>query len=202
VRLILDADPQELRDKSLQLVSTLAKAIRFDAPDLADLLFKALPPKEPQLRFRALRQLHEITAVAYKDQVQKMLADIHKILDSSVQLQKAEELVKQGFGEPKDPDDKLEPGDVDPASGQEVPDPADAEEDEEEGEEEEPEEKSLASEPEYDYSQPIVAQDQRAYERMKAVLKKMGYEDADFEKDGALYGWSVNELITLAKPGE
>lgn len=45
----------------------------------------------------------------------------------------------------------------------------------------------------------IYNQDNLAYTRIKSVLKRRGYVDADFETGGPLYGWSVNELITLVR---
>jgi hypothetical protein len=45
----------------------------------------------------------------------------------------------------------------------------------------------------------IVQKDAVAYSRVKSALKKVGYKDSDFEEGGPLYGWSVNELIDLAR---
>lgn len=45
----------------------------------------------------------------------------------------------------------------------------------------------------------VFNRDEVAYNRVKDVLKRKGYVDADFERDGALYGYSVNELIDLAR---
>ena len=60
-------------------------------------------------------------------------------------------------------------------------------------------EKSLQSEPVQDFTKPIADQDERAYERMKSVLKNKGYNASDFEEGGPLYGYSVNELIELVR---
>lgn len=59
-------------------------------------------------------------------------------------------------------------------------------------------EKSEAAEPFYDYTKPVADRDERAYQRVKAVLQRKGYTASDFEYGGALYGYSVNELIEMA----
>lgn len=45
----------------------------------------------------------------------------------------------------------------------------------------------------------VVSKDAKAYQRVKAVLKRKGYRDEDFEEGGPLYGWSVNQLIDLVR---
>jgi hypothetical protein len=47
----------------------------------------------------------------------------------------------------------------------------------------------------------ITAREEVAYRRVKDVLIRRGYVEDDFEEGGALYGYSVNELIDLAKVG-
>jgi hypothetical protein len=50
----------------------------------------------------------------------------------------------------------------------------------------------------HDFTVPIVQRDTQTYERIQRVLiARHGYEEADFEKDGELYGWSANELLDL-----
>ena len=53
--------------------------------------------------------------------------------------------------------------------------------------------------PSPDYSQKIVAKEEKAYGRIKADLIARGYVEADFDKGGSLYGYSTNELIDLAR---
>ena len=56
-------------------------------------------------------------------------------------------------------------------------------------------EKSLSP----DYSQAIVAKEEKTYEQIKADLIARGYVETDFEPGGPLYGYSTNELIDLAR---
>ena len=50
----------------------------------------------------------------------------------------------------------------------------------------------------YDFTAPIVQADNKAYEQVKRVLvNKYDYKAEDFEENGKLYGWSVNELLDL-----
>lgn len=50
-----------------------------------------------------------------------------------------------------------------------------------------------------DYSEPVFNKEAVAYERVQAVLKRMGYDDRDFEEGGVFYGMSTNELIEIAR---
>ena len=203
MRFHLEATPSELWTKGEALLAELAKAFSGINPDLAEVLEKALPPKEQDLKYPALRGLKAITTKEYEATLKRMLADVGKVLDQSVSgtsagstvLTKAEPFKKQ-----EDEEEPLEPGDVDPETGDLIPEP------EEEEEEEEEEEKSLdkadssQSEPlQHDFTKPIADKDNRAYERVKKVLKNYGYSDADFEDGGELYGMSVNELIDLVR---
>jgi len=50
-----------------------------------------------------------------------------------------------------------------------------------------------------DHTLAIAVKEGRGYQRVKSALTKKGYNDADFKKDGKLYGKSTNELIDLAR---
>jgi len=50
-----------------------------------------------------------------------------------------------------------------------------------------------------DFTKPAYDRDELAYNRVKQVLRGKGYVDADFDEGGPLYGWSVNQLIDLAR---
>lgn len=221
MRLHLEATPAELWTKGTALVEELVKAFATTNPDLAEALEKALPPKEQDLKYPALRGLKAITTKEYESMLKRMLADIGKVLDQTIsgtssgfvkalegEMQSAgehvEHLIKQLGPPPKDedeeeegePEEELEPGDYDPKTDEIVPEP------EEEEEEEEETEKALLApqaEPVHDFTKPIADKDSRAYERVKNVLKNHGYNDADFEEGGELYGKSVNELIDLVR---
>jgi valyl-tRNA synthetase len=56
----------------------------------------------------------------------------------------------------------------------------------------------IAEEKSPDYTNEIVARDEKSYEQAKNEVKKYGYTDADFEIGGYLYGYSTNQLIDLA----
>lgn len=49
----------------------------------------------------------------------------------------------------------------------------------------------------YDFTAPIVAKEDAAYEKVKRALMKRGYNEHDFEPGGDLYGQSTNELLDL-----
>ena len=216
MRLQLEATPAELWSKGNALLEELAKAFADINPDLAEALEKALPPKEQDLKYPALRGLKAVTGQEYDRMLKRMLADIGKVLDKSVsgnQFVKAlqeemasagehvEHLIKQ-LGppekdedeEPEEAEEPLEPGDYDPKTDEIVPEP------EEEEEEETEKADSSQSEPlKYDFTKPIADKDARAYERVKRVLIGRGYVEADFEEGGVLYGQSVNDLIDLVR---
>jgi len=138
VRLHLDATPEELAGKAEALVRSLAAALAPAAPELAEQLEKAIPRDVPRLQHRTLRDLHERTREAYEIMIRDMVADIGKVLDQSV-LSKAEDEEPK---DPRDPDEQpLEPGDINPDTGEEVPEKkepepeSEDEDDEDEGEE-------------------------------------------------------------------
>jgi hypothetical protein len=305
----LEATPAELWQKSSALIEELAQAFSGVNPDLAETLEKALPPKEQTLKYPVLRGLRAITTKEYEAMLKRMLADIGKVLNQSVNaptgtIEKSGKLEKQEEGE-----EPLEPGDVDPETGDLIPEEEEEEEEEEEGEGEEkslekaapggvertykvrghPEvidqldallliartlgswgasrdvtisvdgdgphflevegierelpkgaldgqidkaeikaylvelkkswqktiddfnrhiysvpsvqkaEASQAQPLQHDFTQPIAQKDGRAYRRVKSVLMKRGYTEADFEEGGTLYGYSVNELIDIVR---
>ena len=59
--------------------------------------------------------------------------------------------------------------------------------------------KSESVEPLQDFTKPIADKDEEKYELLKVELAQYGYTDSDFEEGGILYGWSVNQLIDLAR---
>ena len=51
-----------------------------------------------------------------------------------------------------------------------------------------------------DFVHPIVEKDREAYENIKRILiRRHGYQAADFDEGGEFYGWSTNELVNLLK---
>jgi hypothetical protein len=128
VRLRIEATPDELANKSEALVKALVDTLAPVAPDIAEQLEKAIPKETPKLIQPALRQMHEITRREYEKRLKWMVKDIGKVLDRAV-MKKAED------DEPGEEPEKLEPGDIDPETGEEVPEEKEEELDEEEEEE-------------------------------------------------------------------
>ena len=166
----LEATPDELVEKSGKLVETLSDLFRAVAPDLSESLEKALPQKEKILKFPVTQALQKQTAEIYQKHMDKMLGAIGKVLDQSVE--------KSGAGDSPD----LSKGWYCEVCGAVSP-----------GERCEHLEKA------YDHTKPVADKDDVAYKRVKQVLIRMGWEAADFEAGGPLYGWSVNQLLELAK---
>jgi hypothetical protein len=50
-----------------------------------------------------------------------------------------------------------------------------------------------------DHTKAVAERDAAAYERVKEVLRRKGYTNADFDEGGRLYGESVNELVARAR---
>lgn len=93
MRLYLEADPEELREKSPELVGELAKALREHSPEIADILEKAaaIPKAPPELRHRALRDIHDHMRAEYKKMTGRMVEEIADTIDEHTKpkLQKA-----------------------------------------------------------------------------------------------------------------
>ncbi len=138
MRLRIEATPDELADKSELLVKALVDTLAPVAPDLAERLEKAIPKDIPKLRQPALREIHEITRKAYEARLKWMIKDIGKVLDRAV-MKKAFESISQPSEppEPGEEPEKLEPGDIDPETGEEVPEEEEPEVEPEEEEESE-----------------------------------------------------------------
>ncbi len=136
MRLRIEATPDELADKSESLIKALADTLAPVAPDLAERLEKAIPKDTPKLRQPALREIHEITSKTYEARLKWMLKDINAVLDRAV-MKKAFESATQSSEppEPGEEPEKLEPGDIDPKTGEEVPEEEEPEPEPEEEEE-------------------------------------------------------------------
>lgn len=80
MRLRLEATPGEVKEKSQALAKELVKALRHDAPDLAEALEKALPERDLDLKHLVLQQISERTQTAYHDHVWRMLAEIERVV--------------------------------------------------------------------------------------------------------------------------
>ena len=74
------SDPEEIRKKSPQFLRELAKAFSSVAPDLAESLEKALPEKTDNLSYPVLQEISTITQDIYSDLMDRMLADIMRVV--------------------------------------------------------------------------------------------------------------------------
>lgn len=145
MKLSLEATPQELEDKSGDLIKAVADILVPVAPEAADAMLKALPHKEQALKFPVLRNLQGQTEALYGKMTAAMLKDISAVLDRGL---------KKGEDQPE----KI-----------------------------------------HDHTKPIADHDGVAYERVKQVLVGKGYDAADFDEGGVLFGYSTNQLIDLAR---
>lgn len=123
MRLVIETTQDELAEKSEDLVKAIAGILSDVAPELAERLEKAIPKGVPKLSQPALRRIHEITRKEYGARLKWMVRDIEKVLDRS--LSKAEEDGDEG------PKEELEPGDINPDTGEEVPEEKEPDDDEE-----------------------------------------------------------------------
>lgn len=84
MRLRLEATPEELYEQGERLVEALAKSLVYANPDLADVLEKALPAKESDLKFQVLRDLKAHADKEYAATIERMLDDILGVLEAGV----------------------------------------------------------------------------------------------------------------------
>lgn len=91
MRLLFVARPEEYEANRLQFLDQLYKSFLGFDPIVAEYLEKALPPKEPELKWKVLQDLHKRSKAIYQDQMAALVLDIGKVLDgaSGVRLKKA-----------------------------------------------------------------------------------------------------------------
>lgn len=137
MRLALDTTPQEYWLKRDTLIKALVDRIGQFDPELAETLEKALPAKEPELKYKAMQELHDQTAVEYSKMLKRMTADITEVLKSGKQryhkpLKKAEGDEPEEYKSPEEIEYEKE---YDPETGEPRPEPEDDEDvdDSEEG---------------------------------------------------------------------
>jgi len=177
----LEATQDELRAKAPALLERLSKAFEYSCPEISEALEKALPAKESELKYRALRDIKDRTDAAYDAMLAAMLRDIGKVLDRAVtDVRKSEDWIDQ-LGRLLD-----EAGlkvvirpELLKSKPPEKPEPRDGFE---------------------DFTKLIADLDEKKYDAVKAVaLKELGYSAKDFEEGGPLYGKSTNELLDMLK---
>jgi len=140
MRIEIEAEPGELAEKAERLVGELSRLFKSNNPDLAELLEKALPPKEKIDKFPAMQELTEKMQKLYQKHLDKMLEEIFKVLERGIQKSEG-----------------------------------------------------------YDFTEPILEREDRAYRRAKDVLLLLGYAETAFEEGGCFYGLSTNELLDIIK---
>lgn len=84
MKLKITATPNELAEKSEQLVRQVSALLRYANPELSESLEKALPTKEPVLKYPVLQELLQITQDSYEKHLKLMLDEIGKVLDESI----------------------------------------------------------------------------------------------------------------------
>ena len=76
MRLELRASPDEIREKSGQLLERLGEMLSSEAPEISEMLEKALPQKERELKYPVLQELAARTRELYAHQMDLMIQEI------------------------------------------------------------------------------------------------------------------------------
>lgn len=208
MRFRLEATPDELLEKSDQLLKTLHDAVADVAPDAAECLEKALPRKESDLKYPVLRELAKRSSAEYERLTGRMLKEIGKVLDRGP-IKKSGELGRELADDIKavyleDPDDLSKGWYCGHCGAVSLGDRCEHVQKVAAHRERMKKAEKVEADPnteplENDHTQAIAEKDELAYSRVKQVLQGKGYLEADFEEGGPLYGWSVNQLIDLAR---
>lgn len=98
MRVQLDATPQELSEKGEELIKALVRELAPVSPELAESLEKALPEKEPALKYRALRDIHKITKEEYAKTLERIHLDIAKVLSEAVENTSVGQVLEKAEG--------------------------------------------------------------------------------------------------------
>lgn len=80
----INADPEELEQKAQDLVKSLAHQLADYDPDLLDVvahLCKSSLDDQVSMRYPVMRELHAKARRIYKDQMDRMLEEIERILE-------------------------------------------------------------------------------------------------------------------------
>jgi len=85
MRFQIEATPTELKQKSMNLVRQLSHMFAPVAPELSEILEKALPRKEQALKYPVLRALQKQTRDLYQEHLDRMVAEISEVLDESTE---------------------------------------------------------------------------------------------------------------------
>lgn len=80
MRLNLEATPTELAEKGEDLIRALMETVTPFSLELAESLEKALPEKRPNLKYKALREIHARTKDEYRKTLARMTEAINRVL--------------------------------------------------------------------------------------------------------------------------
>lgn len=80
MRLNLEATPTEIEEKGEELIRALMETVSPFSLELAENLEKALPEKQPNLKYKALREIHARTKDEYRKMLGRMTEAIGKVL--------------------------------------------------------------------------------------------------------------------------
>ena len=96
MRVRLEATPQELADKGAALIKALVVELYPVSEELAENLEKALPAKEPALKYKALRDIHRITKEEYQKTLERVHLDIAKVLSEAADATSVGQTLEKG----------------------------------------------------------------------------------------------------------
>lgn len=95
----LDATPAELYEKGDDLIKAIMQSVGPVCPELSERLEKALPEKKVTLRYRALRDIHEITQKEYQKTLDAIHLDISRVLDQAAHGTSVGQSLEKSFGD-------------------------------------------------------------------------------------------------------
>ena len=84
MELTIKGRPEEVAEKSEQVLERLHDFFLPIAPELADTLRKAMTKTRVELRHPVLKTLQKKTAEMYDQQIEQMLTDVNKVLNRSL----------------------------------------------------------------------------------------------------------------------
>jgi hypothetical protein len=135
MRLFLEATPEEYTERRQDLIKAMVRQFGEFDDELAELLEKALPHKEPSLKYKVLQQMFTATRKEYEARAGLMIKDIMEVLNRSTEVTYLKKAEGEEPEEYKTPEQIEEESEYDPESGEPIEQEEEDEEFEEEGEE-------------------------------------------------------------------
>ena len=84
MKFALEATPEELGEKGEDLIRSLRDLLQYSAPETAELLEKALPTKEPNLKFPVLRGIYRNTKKEYQAMCERIVNGAMEIIEGNM----------------------------------------------------------------------------------------------------------------------